>query len=561
MESGQLYISVRTANFLIVIIFYIALASFFYRRLFRRLSLPARWMAGFMLVAQVMVILVSLEVQNRSSNPSTGLLHLNLWHLDKEGNFQTVLASAQLSVVSGVALMTAWLASTRPALQRLYLVAIGLLFLYLAWDEYVTIHEFMRNWKIYYAVLGAAVVAVTTVMAIRSPRHYRIWHFCLLAGLAMSAFGAIVVNTLDPQTICGRQGMFFFDGCFKLYHFEEILEFSGIWLALVAVLGQFSDAVRAPKRRVGLALFSLPLLWVFLLIHDSIVPTYEYVFGARPATVRFESGVELRGLRIDYGDEAAFVELYASASAQDFEGGGYSVHLVEQATEESVAGRDVLMDQHGRLLPLGIRQWRLYRQRIEVEIPPQTPGNRAFWIVLTHWRRVGDVFVPQAVHDSDYELLSDTQVVLSELVIPATTSNAAAGSLAGFDNGFTLEAAEMPESVRSGETLTITFAWRSDVDGSEDHVQFLHLGHEESGEWWVYDQQPLGARLPTRLWYEGLTDSEIWQVPLPQDLAPGQYIVFTGLYRTRDLERVPTHDREGTYWLDARVPLGIIRIE
>ena len=37
MESGQLYLSVRTTNFLIVILFYIAVASFFYRRLFRRL--------------------------------------------------------------------------------------------------------------------------------------------------------------------------------------------------------------------------------------------------------------------------------------------------------------------------------------------------------------------------------------------------------------------------------------------------------------------------------------------------------------------------------------------
>ena len=76
-------------------------------------------------------------------------------------------------------------------------------------------------------------------------------------------------------------------------------------------------------------------------------------------------------------------------------------------------------------------------------------------------------------------------------------------------------------------------------------MQFLHFGHEESGTWWVYDQQPLGPRLPTRLWYSGLADSEIWQVPLPADLAPGRYTVFTGLYRTRDQERVPASDAAG----------------
>ena len=92
-------------------------------------------------------------------------------------------------------------------------------------------------------------------------------------------------------------------------------------------------------------------------------------------------------------------------------------------------------------------------------------------------------------------------------------------------------------------------------------MQFLHLGHESSGEWWVYDQQPLGARLPTRLWYKGLADSETWQVPLPADLAPGRYRVFTGLYRTRDLERIPANDAGGSPFPDARVPLGSLTIE
>ena len=92
-------------------------------------------------------------------------------------------------------------------------------------------------------------------------------------------------------------------------------------------------------------------------------------------------------------------------------------------------------------------------------------------------------------------------------------------------------------------------------------MQFLHFSHEESGEWWVYDQQPLGPRLPTRLWYSGLADSEIWQVPLPADLAPGRYTIFTGLYRTRDQQRVPASDSEGKSWLDARVRLGILTID
>ena len=102
----------------------------------------------------------------------------------------------------------------------------------------------------------------------------------------------------------------------------------------------------------------------------------------------------------------------------------------------------------------------------------------------------------------------------------------------------------------------------SDKANREEYVQFLHFRHEENGAWWVYDQQPLGARLPTRLWYEGLVDSTLWEIPLPVDLALGRYSVVTGLYRTRDLERLPVSaSADGTPFLDARVPLDMLTIE
>ena len=84
---------------------------------------------------------------------------------------------------------------------------------------------------------------------------------------------------------------------------------------------------------------------------------------------------------------------------------------------------------------------------------------------------------------------------------------------------------------------------------------------EESGEWWGYDQPPLGGRLPTRLWYSGLAESETWAVPAPEDLASGRYAVYTGLYRRRDLRRIPARDAAGHAWRDARVLLGHLRLE
>ena len=92
-------------------------------------------------------------------------------------------------------------------------------------------------------------------------------------------------------------------------------------------------------------------------------------------------------------------------------------------------------------------------------------------------------------------------------------------------------------------------------------MQFLHFVNEENGTLWNHDQQPLGSRLPTRLWYRGLADTETWQVPVPADLEPGKYRVFTGLYRAGDQQRVPAVDADGTPFVDARVPLGVLTIE
>ena len=71
----------------------------------------------------------------------------------------------------------------------------------------------------------------------------------------------------------------------------------------------------------------------------------------------------------------------------------------------------------------------------------------------------------------------------------------------------------------------------------------------------------LGRALAHALWYSGLADTEIWRIPLPKDLAPGRYDVWTGLYRADDQERLGASDAAGAPYPDARVLLGAINIE
>ena len=533
-----------------VIALYAPVGFVCYRWLVPRLTSICKLSVTLLFAAQLLVITLSLELR------PTGDLESWMWDLGGEFNLPALLASAQLALVGGVALLTAFLAKEERAWRRLYFVGVGWVFVHLARDEFFHFHELIPGWQRQYALLGAGLVAATLLMLVRSPRRHWRWHICLIAGLAISAAGAVVVDEIQQEGLCISVAQSGFEGCLWSHIIEESFEFVGVWLALVAMHGHYSAIEPMPTRRIQLAIIALPLLWVFLLTHQSLAPTIQYLIQARPASVQFENRVGLSGYRADRDETSVAVQLFSKAKRRDAVGAGFSLHLIDQATGKSLAGKDERLARFRQFWHFGLRYERQYRQTIAVQYPRPLPANRAIWLVLTAWQELDSGFKRQMVVESDRPVLGETQVILAEFVIPSAADPAAPEPLARFDGGLALEALELPESARAGEMMALPVAWRSDADGSENYIQFLHLQHEETGEWWVYDQQPLGPRLPTRLWYAGLADQETWGVPLPVDLRPGAYHVYTGLYRARDRERLPARDRADRYWTDARVSVS-----
>ncbi len=550
MPSFELFLSVATLNRLFVLAVYLSLGLACYWWLFPRLLPSLRWLAGAMLAAQVLVIALSLELQPNS------FFERWHWYLDQERNIPSTLASAQLALIAGVALMTGFLLRPRSAGPLLHLTGMGLLFFFLALDDYINLRAFLVNWQVIYVFLGAALATATLFLAWRARRRRRAWHICLVSGLALIAAGGFVLDSLPNA--CGHVGFLRIGGCLRFKAIlDEILEFAGAWLTLVAALGLYSEAVPNARRRTQLAPYAIPALWIGLLAHISPFIPNEIAPPSQPASVQFESAVFLHGHRIEHEEDGLEISLYAAAPWRHHLGLGYSIHLVDQVSGDSVAGRDAeWCCQRG--LPSFVP---MYEQNMKVIIPAETPVNRAFWVVLTIWRRQEGEFVRQAIVESDHASLSATQLVLAELALPGAASEPAPGSLAAFDNGFRLDAVELPPSARAGAPLNLSFVWRSDAAGEEDLAQFLHFVAEEDGAWWGYDQQPLGARLPTRLWYDGLVDREVWQMTLPEDLAPGAYTVFTGLYSADNMQRVPARDPDGAPFSNARAPIGRLTIE
>ena len=244
--------------------------------------------------------------------------------------------------------------------------------------------------------------------------------------------------------------IFFFSGeCIEILVLEEALEFLGIWLTLIAMLGHLSHVSPAPAPRVRFALYSWPVIWIAVLIPNATIPPISQQIIAEGASVTFEKDVHLHGYRIDRDKRISYLHLhlYLSPKGFGFDGQGYSIYLVDQASLASMAGQDTYA--HNRLdFEMGPDFQHVYRQWIELEIPPDLPTNRALWVVLTLWRKEDDLFVRQGVLDSNLQLLSDSQVVLGELVLPAPAQvPSSIVPLAEFEGGLALDAATLPQQL------------------------------------------------------------------------------------------------------------------
>lgn len=407
MDDIERIVSADGLTGLLLILLYGSVIFVSYRWLFPRLTPSCARIAGGFLAAQALAIILALELRPATSQEWWR------WDLNREYNISSTLASTQLALVGAVALMTAALPRALPAWQRLYLLAFAVIFLVLAWDEYFKVHEQLWHWKRYYAALGMAVALATLYVALRSPPRARLWQLCLLTGLATSGAGAIIIEEL-PLT-CGNLGLIRLDGCLEFHVWEECLELLGVWLALAAMLGGLSAAAPNASSRVRLMLYALPALWLLPLFIYANIPQIERQLLAKPASIEFESDLSLLGYHIDNSGETSHIRLYTSAKRGIYEGIGYSVHLVDPISGETVASADKLADPFPGFWMLKPGDAPLYRHWMDLAIPPETASNRAFWITLSIWRRQAAERAQLRILTSDRNLLSEEQVILQEL--------------------------------------------------------------------------------------------------------------------------------------------------
>lgn len=104
-------------------------------------------------------------------------------------------------------------------------------------------------------------------------------------------------------------------------------------------------------------------------------------------------------------------------------------------------------------------------------------------------------------------------------------------------HGYDLEA----PTVKAGDILKYKFYWKALRAPDREYIVFNHLFRVQSGELVAQIDRLAGreATFPTSQWREFEWVFDQFELPLPEDLPPGEYVMKVGLYDAQTGERLP----------------------
>ncbi|GMQ78401.1 MAG: hypothetical protein BMS9Abin02_0908 [Anaerolineae bacterium] len=121
-----------------------------------------------------------------------------------------------------------------------------------------------------------------------------------------------------------------------------------------------------------------------------------------------------------------------------------------------------------------------------------------------------------------------------------------------------------PLRVSAGETIHLTFEWKSLAQAEESYTIFVHLIDLSNRPLVALDYTPLGGSTPTYLWIPkwlpGQRLLDPYQLQIPADLPPGEYLIEVGIYEMTSGRRLHISDPKGNLIGD-RYILGPVIVE
>lgn len=96
-----------------------------------------------------------------------------------------------------------------------------------------------------------------------------------------------------------------------------------------------------------------------------------------------------------------------------------------------------------------------------------------------------------------------------------------------------------PARAQPGEALRIVVRWQVRGAPQTDYTTLVHLGQPDATPLATGDSPPLNGHYPTRVWENGEQFDDVYELRLPDDLPPGRYPVWIGMYDSKTQQRLP----------------------
>jgi len=108
--------------------------------------------------------------------------------------------------------------------------------------------------------------------------------------------------------------------------------------------------------------------------------------------------------------------------------------------------------------------------------------------------------------------------------------------------------------------LDLLLFWQAEGQPTARYKVFLHLIDDHGEVLGQDDGEPCRWQCPTSMWRPAQTIVDKRTIPIPPDLAPGDYSIVAGMYVETTGQRLQAVDREGRRWPSDQIFLGTISV-
>ncbi len=323
------------------------------------------------------------------------------------------------------------------------------------------------------------------------------------------------------------------------------------WLGRGFLLGMVVLTTLAPGVRI-LATFAPPRLSAPEALIKRVEPV-DLTYGGRARLL----GVSVDPARLSPGERLHVEACWEAIQPMDED---YAVFV-------QVLGPETVQIASRRTYPgLGrfpTSRWpvgRAFCDTYRMEIAPWTEAPLRYQIEIGLFEPESLERLPIAdAQGREIEVPSATSVIVEPP--PDAQAEPEQPALARLGAAIALREYEVSTRVQAGKTLTVTLGWEALAPIAEDLTVFVHLWTPGTPEPLAQsDAPPRGGWYPTSVWQEGERVPDVHTLDLPEDLAPGRYPLWVGMYRPADGARLPAFGPEGRYRHDL-VPLGEVVIQ